>query len=86
MCIRGRLATTGFSVIGRQPFFTWPLWSAPWGIDEVRSVVSRIEPPKRAAKVQRVVPPQQLGVTAWYQCEKVANSDYSNFSPARRIG
>ena len=83
--LKGRLATTGFTVIDRQPFFTWPLWSAPWGIDEVRSVVSRVEPPKRAAKLQRVVPPRQLGVTAWYQCEKVANSDYSNFSPARRI-
>ena len=80
-----RLATTGFTILQRRPFFSWPLWSAPWGVDAVRSVLTSIEPPKAKAKIQQVVMPKQLGVSAWYQCEKVPNSDYFNFAPAQVI-
>lgn len=80
-----RLATTGFIPLDRAPHFTWPVWSAAWGVDAVRSALSSVDPPWPWAEPQRVMLPRQLGVPAWYQCEKVANSDYSNFAPSKVV-
>ena len=80
-----RLTTTAFSIVQKRPFFTWPIWSTPLSVDALRSLLSQVEPPQPKSKTQQVTLPQQLGVAAWYQCEKVANSDYSNFSPAKSI-
>lgn len=78
-----RLTTTGFTLLDRSPHFTWPIWSAAWGIETVRSILTSPEPPRPKAEVQKVKLPRQLGIQAWYQSEKVPNSDYSNFSPSR---
>jgi CRISPR-associated endonuclease/helicase Cas3 len=80
-----RLATTGFTIFDRRPFFTWPVWVPLWGINTVRTALSTVTMPVKKTASCGVVLPVQLGAAAWYQCEKVANSDYSNFSPARMI-
>ncbi|MCE9564493.1 MAG: type I-U CRISPR-associated helicase/endonuclease Cas3 [Planctomycetes bacterium] len=79
---REKIVTTGFTNLKRRPFFTWPVWTVVWGVDSVRSSLSTLEPPRLGAEDQQVVPRVQLGIGAWFQCEKVANSDYSNFATA----
>ena len=80
-----RLATTGFIVIDRRPFFTWPIWTSTWGPDTVRSVLSALKPPRKGLESHQLATPGQLGIAVWYQCEKVPNSDYSNFAPPRAL-
>jgi hypothetical protein len=77
-----RLATTGFVSLDRRPFFTWPIWTPAWGVDATRSVLGALGSTWSFTARQQILPRDQLGVVAWYQCEKVANSDYSNFAPA----
>jgi len=84
---RGRLATTGFVVreknaetqTERQTFLTWPLWGARLGIDPVRSLLASgvLTTPEL-----RDTDTSGLGVLAVFRCEKIANGDYSNLSPA----
>jgi CRISPR-associated endonuclease/helicase Cas3 len=79
-----RLATTGFNVINRRPFFIWPIWSCGWGSDTLRSVLSvRAIAPGNEEQLRGNS--DQLGIVAWYRCEKVPNSDYSNFASARAL-
>jgi hypothetical protein len=35
----GRVATTGFSRVGREQYFTWPVWTDAIGLDELRSLL-----------------------------------------------
>lgn len=77
-----RLATTGFVPIARSPFFVWPLWTAARSSDAVRSLLAQLEAPKDGKPLAL---PEQLGTGAWYACEKVPNSDYSNFAPPRVV-
>jgi CRISPR-associated endonuclease/helicase Cas3 len=77
-----RLATTGFTVVQKRPFFTWPIWSAACGVDAVRSLLAIAPSPGLGSAIR---PPTHIGAAAWYQCEKVANSDYFNFTPSIAI-
>jgi CRISPR-associated endonuclease/helicase Cas3 len=78
-----RLSTTGFTVIDRRPFFSWPVWSPFLSADTVRSYLSSVDKPK--PKTDQVQPLVAICSSQWYQSEKVANSDYSNFSPSRIV-
>ncbi|MFO0825917.1 MAG: CRISPR-associated endonuclease Cas3'' [Gemmataceae bacterium] len=77
-----KIVTTGFTNFKRRPFFTWPVWTAAWGPASVRSSLTSLQPHRLGAEKQQIVPRDQLGIEAWFQCEKVANSDYSNFATA----
>lgn len=76
----GGLATTGFSHVGRQEFFTWPIWKSPVSPEMIRSLLSLAElhepiPPRRALAAR--------GIAEIYRCERVApNKYYKNFTPA----
>lgn len=80
-----RLATTGFVALRRRPFFVWPLWAAELGPDAARSLLALVKPPKQSDEEESISPPRGLGVSAWYRCEKVPNSDYSNFTPSQTL-
>ncbi|AWM35562.1 hypothetical protein GobsT_67660 [Gemmata obscuriglobus] len=80
-----RLVTTGFLVLDRRPFFTWPIWEPAWGLSSVRSVLGALAAPRDGSEVRHIKTPDQIGVTVCYQCEKVSNSDYSNFTPSRAL-
>jgi CRISPR-associated endonuclease/helicase Cas3 len=76
-----RLTTTGFAVMERRAFFTWRLWQPAWGVDAVRSVLS-VGRSRGRTRLGDRFGAEHLGVVAQYRCEKVANSDYSNFALA----
>jgi hypothetical protein len=76
----GGLATTGFLQLGRQEFFTWPIWKSPVSPEMIRSLLS-------LAELHEPIPPRRVlaarGIAEVYRCERVApNKYYKNFSPA----
>lgn len=75
-----RLGTTGFQVLDKLSSFTWPLWRFQAPVDVCRSLVAlpALQEERPSREVLRA-----YGVAEFFRAEKVANSDYSNFSPSR---
>jgi len=78
--VKGRLETTGFTQRkGRGAVWTWPIWTAPVGLDVVRSLVSLPElqndaPDRRALAA--------MGIAEVYRCQRITQGKYRNFTPA----
>lgn len=82
----GRLRATGWTVLDREPAFTWPLWEFPANADTIRSLLLLREltlpkPDPSALKAR--------GVAAIFRTRRIrvgagANSKL-NFSPARAV-
>ena len=82
--IGDRVATTGFSEAPRSATeLTWPVWSTPTGLAEVRSLLT-------IPTLRAIIPDHdQLaprGIVAVYRCQRITRDKYRNFTPARPIG
>jgi hypothetical protein len=77
------LATTGFSRIGRQVTWTWPIWEPPLPLSVVRSLLALpelqsragIDPEVRSSLARR-------GVSEIFHSRRITTGKYRNFTPA----
>lgn len=75
--------TTGFVKHGRVWCFTWPLWTAPCGLDTVRSLLALAELTHPTPATGRL---SAMGIAAVMRADCVAQSMYyRNFAPARPL-
>ena len=77
-----RLATTGTSRVGGERSFSWPIWSAPLGVDAIRTLVAlnraQEERPDRSGFAR-------LGIEEVYRAEHFTFGKYPRFRPARSV-
>jgi hypothetical protein len=78
--IGGRLATTGFAENrAREVTFTWPVWSPPIGLMELRSLLC-------LSDLQAEIPDREKlrsrGVVEIYRCQRITQDKFRNFTPA----
>ncbi|MHB1038259.1 MAG: type I-G CRISPR-associated protein, Cas3-extension family [Pirellulales bacterium] len=80
------LATTGFSWLSAVPEWTWPLWTAPIGVDVLRSLLARSELQEERPN-RRVL--SALGVVEVYRSSRIQVGNPPlhklNFSQARTV-
>jgi hypothetical protein len=78
-----RLATTGFSEGPRRPtVLTWPVWFAPIGLEEVRSLLTLPELRASIPDHDQLIP---RGVVAVYRCQRITQGKFRNFTPAHPV-
>lgn len=78
--VKGRLETTGFTQRkGRGVVWTWPIWTAPIGLDVVRSLMG-------LAELQEDEPDRRtlsaMGIVEVYRCQRITQGKYRNFTPS----
>ncbi len=77
-----RLTTTGTSRVGGVRAFSWPIWSAPLGVEAIRTLVA-------LGEAQEVIPNRtrlaRLGVEEVYRSEHFTFGKYPRFRPARAV-
>jgi hypothetical protein len=81
--VNGRLATTGFKGTGRlNTFLTWPIWSAPIGLDVARSLLA-------LEGLQAPLPDRSkfmaVGIVEIYRSQRITVGKYRNFTPAQPV-
>jgi len=78
--VKGRLETTGFTQRkGYGVAWTWPIWTAPIGMDALLSLMAlselqKDEPDRRALA--------SMGIAEVYRCQRITQGKYRNFTPA----
>jgi hypothetical protein len=76
-----RIVTTGFAGRGNSQHFTWPIWTAPLLLDEVRVLVG-------SSELATITPTRQRarGIGAMFRSDVVRSSQgYGNFAPAQPV-
>lgn len=78
--VKKRLETTGFTQQkGRGVVWTWPIWSAPVGLDVVRSLMTLPELQKDEPNRHALL---AMGIAEAYRCQRITQGKYRNFTPA----
>jgi hypothetical protein len=76
------LTTTGTSRPGGERSFSWPIWSAPLGVDAVRTLVALGEAQEETPDRARLA---RLGIEEVYRAEHFTFGKYPRFRPARSV-
>lgn len=75
-----RLVTTGFSEGARRPTeLSWPVWSTPIGLAELRSLLTLPSLQAGAPDHAQLAP---RGIVAVYRCQRITQGKFRNFTPA----
>lgn len=77
-----RLKTTGFSEQNRTTGLTWPVWSTPIELMEIRSLLSLSPLYGPALDRNQLIP---RGIVEVYHCQRITQGKYRNFTPARPV-
>lgn len=77
-----RLTTTGSSRVSGERAFSWPIWSAPLGVEAIRTLVALGEAQEEAPDRTRLA---RLGVEEVYRAEHFTFGKYPRFRPARSV-
>lgn len=64
---------------GRGVVWTWPIWSAPVGLDVVRSLMTLPELQKDEPNRHALL---AMGIAEAYRCQRITQGKYRNFTPA----
>lgn len=77
----GRAVTTGFTGRGKHEQFTWPIWTSPLNLHEVRVLLAQKGLESLHARERA-----RLGIALILRCEVVRNSQgYGNFSASQPV-
>lgn len=81
--VGNRLATTGFSEGPRRPVeLSWPVWSVPIELADLRSLLTLPTLQAPAPDQGRLAP---RGVVAVFRCQRVTQGKFRNFTPAMPV-